>query len=104
MQNCIDWIKKSNSDRKAIVIASDVAKYELASTGEYTQGAGAVAMFISSNPSIILNETFGISMEHVGDFFKPRRLLRNKDLNGDIDIKTTSTNKAVLELFYEEPV
>ena len=105
LENCIDWIK-SSSDRKAIVIASDVAKYELASTGEYTQGAGAVAMFISSNPSIIsFNETFGISMEHVGDFFKPRRLLRNKDLNGDIDIqKITSTNKAVLELFYEEPV
>ena len=105
LENCIDWIK-SNSDRKAIVIASDVAKYELASTGEYTQGAGAVAMYISSNPSIIsFNETFGISMEHVGDFFKPRRLLRNKDLNGDTDIqKITSTNKAVLELFYEEPV
>ena len=105
LENCIDWIK-SNSERKAIVIASDVAKYELASTGEYTQGAGAVAMLISANPSIIsFNETFGISMEHVGDFFKPRRLLRNKDLNGDIDIqKITSTNKAVLELFYEEPV
>ena len=105
LENCIDWIK-SNSERKAIVIASDVAKYELASTGEYTQGAGAVAMLISSNPSIIsFNETFGISMEHVGDFFKPRRLLRNKDLNVDIDIqKITSTNKAVLELFYEEPV
>ena len=105
LENCIDWIK-SNSERKAIVIASDVAKYELASTGEYTQGAGAVAMLISSNPSIIsFNETFGISMEHVGDFFKPRRLLRNKDLKGDIDIqKITSTNKAVLELFYEEPV
>tara|TARA_Y100000813_G_scaffold147611_2_gene108202 strand:+ start:8066 stop:9511 length:1446 start_codon:yes stop_codon:yes gene_type:complete len=105
LENCIDWIK-SSSERKAIVIASDVAKYELASTGEYTQGAGAVAMLISSNPSIIsFNETFGISMEHVGDFFKPRRLLRNKDLNVDIDIqKITSTNKAVLELFYEEPV
>ena len=74
LENCIDWIK-SSSDRKAIVIASDVAKYELSSTGEYTQGAGAVAMYISSNPSIIsFNETFGISMEHVGDFFKPRRL------------------------------
>ena len=105
LENCIDWIK-SSSERKAIVIASDVAKYELASTGEYTQGAGAVAMYISSSPSIIsFNETFGVSMEHVGDFFKPRRLLRNKDLNGDIDIqKITSTNKAVLELFYEEPV
>ena len=89
LENCIDWIK-SNSDRKAIVIASDVAKYELASTGEYTQGAGAVAMYISSNPSIIsFNETFGISVRgfHVGDFFKPRKLLRNKDLNGDIVFK-----------------
>jgi hydroxymethylglutaryl-CoA synthase len=29
-----------------VVIASDYAKYELASTGEYTQGGGAVAVLI----------------------------------------------------------
>jgi hydroxymethylglutaryl-CoA synthase len=27
--------------KKAVVIASDYAKYELASSGEYTQGGGA---------------------------------------------------------------
>ena len=48
----LDWIR-INPEKKAIVIASDIAKYELASTGEYTQGAGAVSMLLSSNPSII---------------------------------------------------
>ena len=76
LENCIDWIK-CNHNRKAIVIGSDVAKYELGSSGEYTQGAGAVAMCITANPSIIaFEETIGISMEHVGDFFKPRRIFK----------------------------
>ena len=42
MQNCIDFVKL-NPSKKAIVVTSDIAKYDLNSTGEYTQGAGAVA-------------------------------------------------------------
>ena len=37
---------KKWDNRKAVVIASDIAKYELNSTGEYTQGAGSVSMLI----------------------------------------------------------
>ena len=40
MQNCIDFIRLQ-PEKKAIVITSDIAKYDLNSTGEYTQGAGA---------------------------------------------------------------
>ena len=105
LENCIDWIK-CNHNRKAIVIGSDVAKYELGSSGEYTQGAGAVAMYITANPSIIaFEETIGISMEHVGDFFKPRRILKNDDLEGTNTVqKITNSEKGMVELFYEEPV
>ncbi len=105
LENCIDWIK-CNNNRKAIVLASDVAKYELGSSGEYTQGAGAVAMYITAKPSIIaFEDTIGISMEHVGDFFKPRRVLRNEDLEGDYSVqKITNSERGILELFYEEPV
>ena len=50
-----------NPEKKAIVIASDLAKYELESSGEYTQGAGSVAMLITSNPRIIaFKNTIGI--------------------------------------------
>ncbi len=42
---------------KQLVIATDTARYGLSSGGEPTQGAGAVAMVIAHNPSILaLNE------------------------------------------------
>ena len=63
-------------------------------------------MYITANPSIIaFEETIGISMEHVGDFFKPRRILKNEDLEGNNTVqKITNSEKGMVELFYEEPV
>ena len=106
LENCLDWIR-INPEKKAIVIASDIAKYELASSGEYTQGAGAVAMLLTSDPSIIsFKNTIGISMEHVGDFFKPRRKIDNSflsDKNTTVQ-KLTESNKETLDFYFEEPV
>ena len=123
MHNSLDWIR-SGENRKAIVIASDLSKYELNSTGEYTQGAGAVAVLLSENPSlIVINNVWGIGTQSVGDFFKPRRnftreevakdllsFLNIKDTDGVIENITsektsfwnTSNNKVAL--FKEEPV
>ena len=53
LQNCCDWVRNGNN-RKAIVIASDIAKYELNSTGEYTQGAGSVSYTHLTLPTILL--------------------------------------------------
>lgn len=79
LQNCMDWVRGDIS-RKAIVIASDIAKYELASSGEYTQGAGAVAMLVTHNPRLMaFGEHFGVGMESVHDFFKPRRSVEKAD-------------------------
>jgi hydroxymethylglutaryl-CoA synthase len=69
----LDWVA-ADPERIAVVIASDVAKYELESTGEYTQGAGAVAMLIKWNPRLLtVRRTVGVATEPVHDFFKPRR-------------------------------
>ena len=104
MENCMDWVRAS-PERKAIVIASDIAKYELESSGEYTQGAGAVAILITNNPSIVeLNQTIGIGMEHVGDFFKPRKTISNKDLKNTSVQEITKSSKEKIELYFEEPV
>ena len=66
MHNCIDWVRAGNN-RKAVVIASDLSKYELNSTGEYTQGAGAVAVLISENPSLIsISDTWGVGNAKCG--------------------------------------
>jgi hydroxymethylglutaryl-CoA synthase len=73
LQNTLDWVNADRS-RIGIVVASDVAKYELQSTGEYTQGAGAVAMLVKHDPRLLaIRPLFGVAMESVHDFFKPRR-------------------------------
>ncbi len=73
LQNTLDWVA-ADKNRIGIVVASDVAKYELQSSGEYTQGAGAVAMLIKWNPRLLtVRRLFGVAMESVHDFYKPRR-------------------------------
>lgn len=73
LQNTLDWVA-TDRDNIGIVVASDIAKYELGSTGEYTQGAGAVAMLVKWNPRLLtVRRTFGVATESVHDFYKPRR-------------------------------
>ena len=124
LENCCDWVK-NGENRKAIVIASDIAKYELNSTGEYTQGAGSVSMLVCENPSIIsFNGAWGVSTKGIGDFFKPRRLFKKtnvlieaaKLLNKDIsvneaelllenaDSKFWSDSNDLIEVYKEEPI
>lgn len=73
LENCLDWVA-GDEERMAIVVASDFAKYESDSTGEYTQGAGAVAVLVKWNPRLlVIPRHFGVAMESVHDFYKPRR-------------------------------
>jgi hydroxymethylglutaryl-CoA synthase len=59
---------------QAIVVAADIAEYERGSTGEQTQGAGALAMLLEANPSL-----YAVDLAHAGraaayrgaDFRKP---------------------------------
>lgn len=63
----------SNSpDEKVLVVASDIAKYELRSRGEPTQGAGAIAMLIAAEPAVLTLEPItGIYAREVDDFWRP---------------------------------
>lgn len=80
LHNTLDWVR-GNEDRMGIVVTSDFAKYELESGGEYTQGAGAIAMLIKANPRLIsIDDTFGVATQGVHDFYKPRREFSKKDL------------------------
>ena len=124
LQNCCDWVRNGDN-RKAVVIASDIAKYELNSTGEYTQGAGSVSMLICEDPSIIsFNGSWGVSTKGIGDFFKPRRQYKksnilieaakilNKDISQDeadellekSQSKFWSDSNDIIEVYKEEPV
>ena len=87
LQNSIDWIS-NNTGKKAIIVCSDLSKYSLNSTGEYTQGAGAVALLLSENPSILsIENQWGVATKSENDFFKPRRTFEKKELITEI-IKT----------------
>lgn len=44
---------EENTKPYALVIATDISKYPLMSAGEYTQGAGAVAMIVCENPRLL---------------------------------------------------
>ena len=55
-----------------LVIAADIARYGLATPGEVTQGAGAVAMLISANPRVLALEDTSVSYtKDVMDFWRP---------------------------------
>ena len=83
LQNCVDFIRL-HPTKKAIVIATDFAKYDLNSTGEYTQGAGAVAMVVAANPKIIAFSTeTGVATSGVFDFFKPKQTLLKSMITGN---------------------
>ncbi len=99
LHNSLDFVRV-NPDKKAIVIASDYAKYELASSGEYTQGGGAVAVLVSSKPDLIeIDNNWGVATESVFDFFKPRRHFKKEDL-----INAPENFPEKIEVFTDEPV
>ena len=52
MHNTLDWVARGGieQDRIGIVVFADNAKYDLGSSGEYTQGAGGGAILIRHNP------------------------------------------------------
>ncbi|PSL16299.1 hydroxymethylglutaryl-CoA synthase [Marinobacterium halophilum] len=59
-------------DTKVLVIASDIARYDLDTPGEATQGCGAVAMLVSANPRLVsIDPEVGNYTEDVMDFWRP---------------------------------
>ena len=99
LQNCLDFCR-ANPGKKAVVVASDYAKYELESSGEYTQGGGAVALLLSDNPQLLeIENVYGVATESVFDFFKPRRVALKSDLNSSTEFMPDK-----IEIFTDEPV
>lgn len=105
LQNCLDYIR-ANPSKKAIVIASDNAKYDLNSTGEYTQGAGSIAMLVTANPRILsFSNDVGVGTEGVFDFFKPRRnFTKAEALQLDNNPEWNGVLENDINLYKEQPV
>ena len=74
LKSALRYASSDGADSLAIVVSADVAEYERGSTGEQTQGAGAVAMLVERSPKL-----FGVDLAHAGsasayrgpDFRKP---------------------------------
>jgi len=62
-----------NREKYAIVIATDIAKYDLKSKGERTQGAGAIALLTKNEPRLLAYEpeSCSFSTKDDRDFFRP---------------------------------
>lgn len=105
LQNCLDFIRL-HPEKKAIVVTTDIAKYDLNSTGEYTQGAGALAMLITSNPKIIAFENnWATSSKGVFDFFKPYRTIAKSEITGNAANEPWHENlESEIEIHKEQPV
>lgn len=66
---------RENPEKKVLLIASDIARYGLQTTGESSQGSGAVAMVLSANPRIMaFDREYGVMTESVMDFWRPNYL------------------------------
>lgn len=61
-----------NPESRVLVLGTDISRYGIGTAGEVTQGAGAVAMVISTNPRILVleNESAYLTSE-VMDFWRP---------------------------------
>src|SRR4051812_46670494 len=74
LKSALRYASCDGSEKLAIVVSADVAEYERGSTGEQTQGAGAVAMLVEGKPKL-----FAVDLAHAGsasdyrgpDFRKP---------------------------------
>ena len=86
LKHALRYLALEPDDRCAIVVSADIAEYARGSSGEPTQGAGAVAMLVERDPRLLT-----VHLEHIGsassyravDFRKPvlRNIIRGK-LNG----------------------
>ncbi len=69
-----NWIRAGEAENKyALVVVTDIAKYDLYSSGEATQGAGAIAILLNDNPRLLefdprINST---SIRNEYDFYRP---------------------------------
>ena len=105
LQNCLDFIRL-NPNKKAIVVTTDIAKYDLNSTGEYTQGAGALAMLVTSNPRIIaFDQNWATNTKGLFDFFKPYRTISKSEITGNSNNEPWFENlESEIEIHKEQPV
>ena len=97
LDDAYNWIRAGrNRGRAALVIATDTALYARGDAGEATQGAGAVAMLISEDPSLVelsLEQGFGSADET--DFLKPNQQFPSVDGKRSVQVYLARMREAL---------
>uniref|UniRef100_A0A8C5P8I5 Hydroxymethylglutaryl-CoA synthase n=1 Tax=Leptobrachium leishanense TaxID=445787 RepID=A0A8C5P8I5_9ANUR len=86
--NAVNWVESSSWDgRYALVVAGDIAVYATGSARP-TGGAGAVAMLVGPNASLIFERGLrGTHMQHAYDFYKPDMVSEYPVVDGKLSIE-----------------
>lgn len=74
LKSALRYVSCDGANKLAIVVSADVAEYERGSSGEQTQGAGAVAMLVERHPKMLAIDLSraGSASDYRGpDFRKP---------------------------------
>jgi len=97
IDDAYNWIKAGrNRGRSALVIATDTALYARGSSGEATQGAGAVAMLITEEPSLVeLSTEQGYGSADETDFLKPNQQFPSVDGKRSMQVYLARMREAV---------
>lgn len=88
IDDAYNWIRAGrHRGRSALVIATDTALYARGDAGEATQGAGAVVLLISEDPSVLtLSTEQGYGSADETDFLKPNQQFPSVDGKRSIQV------------------
>ncbi|MES3630595.1 MAG: hydroxymethylglutaryl-CoA synthase [Longimonas sp.] len=97
VDDACNWIRaKRHRGRGALVVVTDTALYERDDPGEATQGAGAVALYITETPSIVaLSTEQGIGSKDETDFLKPNQQFPSVDGRRSIGVYLDRVREAL---------
>jgi hydroxymethylglutaryl-CoA synthase len=74
LKAALRYVATDGAGRQAIVVCADIAEYAIGSSGEPTQGAGAVAMLVEGDPKLLEVDLAGAASDsdyRAVDFRKP---------------------------------
>src|SRR6056297_971538 len=97
LDDAYNWIRAGrHRGRAAIVIATDTALYARDDPGEATQGAGAVAMLVAEDPSLVeLSAEQGFGSADETDFLKPNQQFPSVDGKRSVNVYLARMREAL---------
>ena len=97
LDDAFNWISAGrNRGRGALVIATDTALYARGDPGEATQGAGAVAMLVTEDPSLVeLSRSQGYGSADETDFLKPNQQFPSVDGKRSVQVYLARMREAL---------